>query len=87
MKKIIFSLVVLAGAVFGFESAEQIGNSIVIKTDGFISAVFKRSDVAYIASDANKNYSIVLKYPNSLPIITKEKQVFEFVANTFVLQQ
>lgn len=87
MKKIIFSLFVLASAVFGFESAEQIGNAIIIKTDGFVSAVFNRSDIAYIASDANRNYSIVFKYPNSLPVITKDKQVVEFIANSFIQQR
>lgn len=83
MKKIIFGLLVLAGSVFGFESAELSMNSIIIKNDGYVTSVFKLNDISYLTTTADKTYLIVLKAPNSTSIVTKDRQVFEYIANAF----
>ncbi|KIM05787.1 MAG: hypothetical protein KU29_09630 [Sulfurovum sp. FS06-10] len=73
MKKIVFTLVALAGLLSASEYLQISNNVVMVSQNSNIVSVFKLGDIAYTTRSANQNI-IVLKQPANA-IITVENNV------------
>lgn len=59
MKKIVFTLVALAGLLSATEYLKIDGDVVLLSNDNNLATVFKISDIAYTAREANKNLIVL----------------------------
>lgn len=71
MKKIVFTLVALAGLLSAAESVNIENNIVRVYQNNYVTGVFKISDIAYMSQNDNRNL-IVLKQPSNAVIELKD---------------